>query len=531
MSSTPAQQVIARLYEAVAGEQATDAALLDAFVRERSDAAFAELARRHGAMVWGVCRRLLSSHQDAEDCFQATFLVLLRKADSVRPRFRVGAWLHGVAYNTALKARSVAAKRGHMERQVEHLPEPAPKAEPGADATQALDRALSELPEKYRTALVLCEMEGRPLKDVARELDCPIGTLAGRLSRGRALLARRLARRGVAVSAAAIATLLAEGAHAAPPALVIAPASAAAVALADATIRALFLAKLKMSFVLAATVVTLALGLGGSLYYAFARHPAAEVDQTDLAGRDADRPSPPPKAPVGVELVAGWEEGEKYVYSVRIEASLPDFVETVSSVNTYTAAPERSAWTRLRGNLIAQGNAGEGLLLQNRSASRSRKGRGPFADVREGGEEAELAAVLANFAALAALPDSPTATKWQTADDCVVMVPPPGGAAAGRKGAEHVARETSHFCVSGGDAKTVTISKRYTLQTHKMVEGQPFFEFEGNGSITFDVKAGLPRRLELKGVMRGANWLPDTPITVEYRLLEGDERAKALKTP
>ncbi|MFO0969399.1 MAG: sigma-70 family RNA polymerase sigma factor [Gemmataceae bacterium] len=530
MSSTPAQQVIARLYEAVAGEQATDAALLDAFVRERSDAAFAELARRHGAMVWGVCRRLLSSHQDAEDCFQATFLVLLRKADSVRPRFRVGAWLHGVAYNTALKARSVAAKRGHMERQVEHLPEPAPKAEPGADATQALDRALSELPEKYRTALVLCEMEGRPLKDVARELDCPIGTLAGRLSRGRALLARRLARRGVAVSAAAIATLLAEGAHAAPPALVIAPASAAAVALADATIRALFLAKLKMSFVLAATVVTLALGLGGSLYYAFARHPAAEVDQTDLAGRDADRPSPPPKAPVGVELVAGWEEGEKYVYSVRIEASLPDFVETVSSVNTYTAAPERSAWTRLRGNLIAQGNAGEGLLLQNRSASRSRSGRGPLPMFAKGERRrswrpcwrTSRAGRPARFA---------DGDSWQTADDCVVMVPPPGGAAAGRKGAEHVARETSHFCVSGGDAKTVTISKRYTLQTHKMVEGQPFFEFEGNGSITFDVKAGLPRRLELKGVMRGANWLPDTPITVEYRLLEGDERAKALKTP
>src|SRR5262249_20764910 len=144
----------------------------------------------------------------------------------------------------------------------------------------------------------------------------------------------------------------------------------------------------------------------------------------------------------------------------------------------------------------------------------------------------ELANVLANFALLTVLPDSPKQTKWQAGDDCIVIVPAPGGvAAAARKGAEHVAQETSAFRVTRVDAGSVTIAKNYTLQSHKTVEGQPYFEFEGKGSITFDLKAGLPRRMELKGVMRGADWLPDTPITVEYRLLEGEERARALKAP
>src|SRR5205814_1717240 len=99
------QHVMDRLRQAVAFEQTSDAHLLDVFVRERCESSFAELVRRHGPMVWGVCCRLLSRPQDAEDCYQAAFLVLVRKADTVRPRSRVGAWLHGVAYHTALKAR------------------------------------------------------------------------------------------------------------------------------------------------------------------------------------------------------------------------------------------------------------------------------------------------------------------------------------------------------------------------------------------------------------------------------------------
>src|SRR5262245_52295621 len=124
MLQTPVQQVVDRLRQAVAVEQTADAELLDAFVSERSESAFTELVRRHGPMVWGVCGRMLGNRLDAEDCYQATFLVLVRKAHTVRPRGRIGAWLHGVAYHIALKARHLAARRAVVERQTECLPEP-----------------------------------------------------------------------------------------------------------------------------------------------------------------------------------------------------------------------------------------------------------------------------------------------------------------------------------------------------------------------------------------------------------------------
>ena len=112
------------------GAGLSDGQLLECFVRDRDEAAVAALVRRHGPMVWGVCRRVLRIHQDAEDAFQATFLVLVRKADSILPREMVVNWLYGVAHQTALKARQTAAKRGARERQVEDMPEPQ-AAQPG----------------------------------------------------------------------------------------------------------------------------------------------------------------------------------------------------------------------------------------------------------------------------------------------------------------------------------------------------------------------------------------------------------------
>jgi RNA polymerase sigma factor (sigma-70 family) len=261
MSQTAIQDVVERLRQAVEVEQTPDGLLLDAFVRARSEAAFAELVRRHGPMVWGVCWRLLSSRQDAEDCYQATFLVLVRKARSVWPRSRVGAWLHGVAYHTALKARLVAARRWRMEQQAERLPESASKPDPTADLRQLLDCGLNELPDKYRIPIVLCELEGRALKDVAEQLGSPIGTVAGWLARGRDLLARRLAKHGL--SAVAIAALLAEKASAAPPVVSAATASPSVSALADATVRTLFFATLKSWLLITAAVLALTFALGG----------------------------------------------------------------------------------------------------------------------------------------------------------------------------------------------------------------------------------------------------------------------------
>src|SRR6516164_632310 len=140
-------------------EGATDGNLLDLYVRQKDEAAFEALVRRHGPMVLGVCRRILGNGPDAEDAFQATFLVLVRKAASIRPAGMVGNWLYGVAHRTALEARRSAAKRRAKEAQV------APRTEtPGdnlAHLRPLLDQELDRLPDKYRAALVLCDLQGR----------------------------------------------------------------------------------------------------------------------------------------------------------------------------------------------------------------------------------------------------------------------------------------------------------------------------------------------------------------------------------
>jgi RNA polymerase sigma factor (sigma-70 family) len=186
----------------------TDARLLECFIDHREEAAFAALVKRHGPMVWGVCHRLLN-HQDAEDAFQVTFLVLFRKAASIRPRRMVGSWLHGVAHQAALHARRTAARRGAREKQVKEMPEPAVAGDLWDDLRPLLDEELSRLPDKYRAVLVLCDLEGNTRQEAARQLGCPPGTVAWQLARARTMLARRLRQRGVALSGGALAAVLA----------------------------------------------------------------------------------------------------------------------------------------------------------------------------------------------------------------------------------------------------------------------------------------------------------------------------------
>src|SRR5262249_28965255 len=146
----------------------TDGQLLSRFINARDETAFEALVRRHGPMVLGVCRRLLGHAHDAEDAFQATFLVLARKAACVMPREAAGNWLYGVAYHTALKAHSAAARRRAKERQVNVMPEP-PIAQEDLwqELLPLLDRELSRLPDKYRLPTVLCDLEGRSRREVA----------------------------------------------------------------------------------------------------------------------------------------------------------------------------------------------------------------------------------------------------------------------------------------------------------------------------------------------------------------------------
>jgi RNA polymerase sigma factor (sigma-70 family) len=189
----------------------SDGQLLECFVRHRDEVAVAALVRRHGPMIWNVCRRVLRSHQDAEDAFQATFLVLVRKAASITSREMVANWLHAVAHQTARKARATAGKRQAREKQVNDMPEPSVR-EPDLwhDLKPLLDDELSHLPEKYRVPIILCDLEGKTRKEAAAQLGCPEGSLSSRLSRARVMLAKRLARHGLAVSGASLATVLSQ---------------------------------------------------------------------------------------------------------------------------------------------------------------------------------------------------------------------------------------------------------------------------------------------------------------------------------
>jgi RNA polymerase sigma factor (sigma-70 family) len=182
--------------------------------------ALESLVRRHAAMVWGVCLRTLGRSHDADDAFQATFLVLLRKAGSIGPPERLAKWLYGVAYKTACKARQTNVK---LPQTGTDMPEPKiePPDETHRSRLRALDEELSRLPQKYRTAIVQCELEERSLRDVAQQLGVPQGTVASRLARGRAILAQRLTQRGLGVSATSVGALWSEQAAsgAAPSAL------------------------------------------------------------------------------------------------------------------------------------------------------------------------------------------------------------------------------------------------------------------------------------------------------------------------
>src|SRR5271168_1826295 len=145
MAISPMSMVIQRLRTAFGQDGAgmTDGELLALFLNSRDEAHLAALIRRHSSMVLGVCQRLLRSHHDAEDAFQTTFLVLVRKADSVKPREAVGNWLYGVAYQTAVRVRAMAAKRGGRERQVVDMPEPVVKEARSDDLLSLLDQELS----------------------------------------------------------------------------------------------------------------------------------------------------------------------------------------------------------------------------------------------------------------------------------------------------------------------------------------------------------------------------------------------------
>jgi RNA polymerase sigma factor (sigma-70 family) len=219
----------------------TDGQLLDRFVERREASAFEAIVERYGPLVWGVYRRVLRDHHDAEDAFQATFLVLMRKAASVMPREKLGNWLYGVAIQAAMKARATRAKRRVRERPAWTMTEPesVPDEYPDEQLSR-LDREVTRLPEKYRVPIILCELEGKTHRQAAEHLGWPVGTVSCRLSRARALLASRLSRPEMPLTAGALTVLLAYDVASAcvPPELVILTAQAATLATAGKAVTA-----------------------------------------------------------------------------------------------------------------------------------------------------------------------------------------------------------------------------------------------------------------------------------------------------
>jgi RNA polymerase sigma factor (sigma-70 family) len=257
-------------------------------------------------MVWGVCRRVLGNHHDTEDAFQATFLVLVRKAASIASPKLLANWLYGVAHQTALKARATTAKRKARERQVTQMPEPA-ATQPDLwnDLLPLLDQELSRLPDKYRIAIVLCDLEGKTRKEAARQLDVPEGTLAARLARGRVMLVKRLARHGLAVSSGALGAILSQNvASAGVPAWLVSSTvkaarlfaagqsaavgliSAKAAALTEGVLQTMLLSKLKAAVVLMLTIGGLGIGASALPFRTVAAEPPSIRFRTAVARQD-----------------------------------------------------------------------------------------------------------------------------------------------------------------------------------------------------------------------------------------------------
>ncbi len=279
-----------------------DGQLLERFLQRHDHAAFEQLVRVHGPLVYGVCQRILMNHHDAEEAFQATFLVLARKAKSLTGRPSVAGWLHEAAQRTALNARRLRAQRRVREQAVQTVPEPAAKSrDQWPEIAPLLDQELSRLPEKYRVPILLCDLEGKSQDAAAAELGCSRGTLSSRLVRARALLQQRLSRLGVTISMGSLAAMLSQqAASASVPAALLAStvqmatvwttSSAAAgalspqvAALTEGVMKTMFYAQLKKVVLVAAMMVFAGVGAGGLAYQMHAAESAAK--QQDVVDR------------------------------------------------------------------------------------------------------------------------------------------------------------------------------------------------------------------------------------------------------
>jgi RNA polymerase sigma factor (sigma-70 family) len=290
-----------------AGE-VTDADLLERFAHRRDEDAFTTLVHRHGPLVLGVCQRVLRPGPDAEDAFQATFLVLARKAGSIGQPERLGNWLYGVALRIAHKARAQAARRRARQQQVTDMPTSRHGGEADwQDLREVLDDEVERLPDKFRAPLVLCYMQGMTREEAAARLGWSAGAVKGMLERGRERLRSRLVRRGVTLSAGALAPMLSENALPAAVPVVLrdstvkaaiafaagkATAAGSAAALAEGVLQAMFMYRVMRWL---AVVLVLGLAGAGAGVLAFGGRPEEPVapEQAGLAAKADEKADQP----------------------------------------------------------------------------------------------------------------------------------------------------------------------------------------------------------------------------------------------
>jgi RNA polymerase sigma factor (sigma-70 family) len=309
-SASPLLAFIRRLAASRTHCELTDAELLQRFAVGRDESAFSTLMNRHGPMVLGVCQAVLQDVHDAEDVFQATFLVLVRKPKSVGKPASLASWLHGVAYRLAMKARTEAARRRVRERQAVTMATANPQDEVIArDLRQALHQEVDRLPERYRLPFVLCYLEGKTNEEAADLLGWPKGTVLSSLARARERLRGRLTRRGLVLTAGLLAAALSQDSATAglPTALAESTLKAAilfaagrgaaggiaapVLAYAESLLHAAFVAKLKLT-----AVILLALTVGGTGAGLFAYHARTGVHEDIVGANSAPAKLPQPSA-------------------------------------------------------------------------------------------------------------------------------------------------------------------------------------------------------------------------------------------